>query len=381
MPTTVAAGAGIFRERYPVFERTTYLNSCSLGALSVRARERVHEYLDLWQSLGASAWYEIWWGALAELRRRYAALVGAPDGTVALHSHISAALSGVASSLDYGRRPRVVVASLDFPTMVYQWLARERSGVEVVMVESPDGITVPLEAWEAAIDDRTALVATSHVFYATGAIQDVASITEVAHRHGALCLVDGYQGAGQLPVDVRAIGADFYCAGGLKWLMGGSGIAFLYARPDITERSLPQATGWFAHRDQFRFDARAFQLHDDARRFEQGTPAMGSVYAQLGGLEALEELGPAAARRITSGLVEDLLEHARAAGLAVTAAPTREQRSGIVMLQRDDPKRDVARLAEAGFITDARPGHVRVSPWFYNVPDDHRSLIDVLSRG
>ena len=381
MAVTAPADAGVFRDRYPIFDRAIYLNSCSLGALSVRARARVDEYLDLWQAMGASAWYEIWWAALADLRTRYGRLIGAAPGSVALHAHISSALTSVAESLDYSQRNRVVVTALDFPTIAYQWLVKAPRGVEVVVLESPDGVRVPLEAFEAAIDDRTALVATSHVFFATGAIQDAAAIARLAHQRGALCLIDGYQGAGQLPVDVTAMQADFYCAGGLKWLMGGSGIAFLYAAPHLTPALFPQATGWFAHRDQFRFDTRHFEPHDDARRFEQGTPAVASVYAQLGGLEALEELGPAEARRITSGLVEDLVETARAAGITPRVAPSAEERSGIVMLPSPDPRADIARLADAGFIADARPGHVRVSPWFYNVPDDHRALIKLLARG
>ena len=381
MAVTAPAAAGVFRDRYPIFDRAIYLNSCSLGALSVRARARVDEYLDLWQAMGASAWYEIWWAALADLRARYGRLIGAAPGAVALHAHISSALTSVAESLDYSRRNRVVVTELDFPTIAYQWMVKAPRGVEVVVLKSPDGVRVPLEAFEAAIDDRTALVATSHVFFATGAIQDAAAIARLAHRRGALCLIDGYQGAGQLPVDVTTMEADFYCAGGLKWLMGGSGIAFLYAAPHLTPDLFPQATGWFAHRDQFNFDTHHFVPHDDARRFELGTPAVASVYAQLGGLEALEELGPAEARRITSGLVEDLLETARGAGITPKVAPTPAERSGIVMLPSADPKADVSRLADAGFIADARPGHVRVSPWFYNVPDDHRALIPLLARG
>ncbi len=163
MPVQAPAQAGVFRDRYPIFDRAIYLNSCSLGALSHRARERVNEYLDLWQAMGASAWYEIWWAALADLRARYARLIGAPQGSVALHSHISSALTSVAESLDYSKRYRVVVTELDFPTIAYQWLAKSPRGVEVVVLDSPDGVRVPLEAFESAIDDRTALVATSHV--------------------------------------------------------------------------------------------------------------------------------------------------------------------------------------------------------------------------
>ena len=93
------------------------------------------------------------------------------------------------------------------------------------------------------------------------------------------------QAAGQLPVDVRALDVDFYLGGGLKWLLGGTGVAFLYARPDLLAALRPSVTGWFAHREQFKFDPRAFEFHDDARRLEAGTPPLMPVYAQLGGLD------------------------------------------------------------------------------------------------
>ena len=179
-------------------------------------------------------------------------------------------LTAVAESLDYRRRPKVVVTSLDFPTVAYQWLARAGDGVEVEIVESPDGIGVPVDAVARAVDDRTALVATSHVFFTSGAIQDVRALADVAHAKGALLLVDGYHAAGQLPVDVQRARRRFYCSGGLKWMIGGTGIAFMYARPELWPTLAPRATGWFAHRDQFRFNARSFEPHDDARRLEGG---------------------------------------------------------------------------------------------------------------
>ncbi len=382
MTSTARAPAAALshRDQFPIFRHSIYLNSCSLGALSLRARARVNEYLDLWEMRGAAAWYDVWWAALEELRTAYGRVIGAPGSEIALHPSISSALTAVGESLDYSRRPKVVVTSLDFPTIAYQWLAKAREGVEVVVVESPDDTRVPLEAIERAVDDRTALIATSHVFFTSGALQDAAAIAAIAHRRGALALIDGYQAAGQVPVDVKALDVDFYCAGGLKWLLGGTGVAFLYVRPELTTALMPRATGWFSQEQQFRFDPRAIEPHDDARRFEAGTPPLMPVYAQLGGLEVVAEVGAAERRRRTMALTEDLIERARAAGLRPKVAPTPEERTGIVMLPSDDPHRDVRRLAEARIVTDARPGHVRISPYFYNVPDDHRAAIERLTR-
>jgi kynureninase len=364
-------GLARYRGEFPIFQSSVYLNTCSLGALGERSRRKVAEYLDLWQSRGASAWYDVWWEALADLRARYGRIVNAQPAEIALAPSVSVALSAVAESLDYRSRPKVVITSLDFPTVAYQWLAKVPSGVELVVVESPDRITVPVEAIARVVDDRTALVVTSHVYFTTGAIQDIKRVAEIAHAHGALCLIDAYQSVGQIPVDVQEAGVDALVGGGLKWLLGGPGIVFLYVREAVARRLEPRISGWFGQREQFAFDPRALTLHDDARRFEMGTPALAAVYAQLGGLEYIEEIGVPRIREVTAALTEDLIATVRAAGFKPNVAAEPDQRSAIVMIPMPDPAASVRHLAASGIIVDSRPGHVRFSPFFYNVQDDY----------
>ncbi|HTO73281.1 MAG TPA: hypothetical protein VMJ30_05650, partial [Gemmatimonadales bacterium] len=140
-----ATNLSLFRRHFPVFERSIYLNSCSLGPLAREVRAAINSYLDLWESRGAPAWYDTWLPLLDELRAGYAEVIGAPPGSIALHPSISSALTSVADSLDYHRRPVVVTTSLDFPTVAYQWLGRREQGIEVRLVQSPDGLTIPTE--------------------------------------------------------------------------------------------------------------------------------------------------------------------------------------------------------------------------------------------
>ena len=366
-----ALGLAKYRGEFPIFRDSVYLNTCSLGALGERSRRKVVEYLDLWQSRGASAWYDVWWEALGELRARYGRIINAAPNDIALAPSISVALSAVAESLDYRRRPKVVITSLDFPTVAYQWLAKAPTGVELVVVESPDRISVPVDAIARAIDDRTALVVTSHVYFTSGAIQDIKRVAAAAHAHGALCLIDAYQSVGQIPVDVQDAGVDALVAGGLKWLLGGPGIVFLYVRQAVARALEPRISGWFGQREQFMFDPRALTFHDDARRFEMGTPSLAAVYAQLGGLEYIEEIGIPAIREVTAALTEDLIATVRAAGFKPKVAAEPERRSAIVMIPMPDPAASVRHLAAGGVIADSRPGHVRFSPFFYNVQDDY----------
>lgn len=368
-----------YRSEFPIFERQVYLNSCSLGALSTRSRAKVDEFLAQWDARGAAAWYDVWWESLDQLRDGYARVIGARPGELALHASISTATAVLAGALEYTARPKVVTTELDFPTVAYQWLAKRRGGVEVEVVESLDGVTVPLEALARAIDDRTALVATSHVFFTTGAIQDIRAVTQAAHAKGALCFVDAYQSVGQLPFDAHDTGVDFLCAGGLKWLLGGPGIAFLYVREDLARRLTPTVTGWFAHARQFEFECRTIEWHDDARRFEQGTPSLAAVYAQLGGLDVIHEIGVPRIHAVTRALTEDLIARAEEAGLVPKVASDPDDRAAIVMIPSQEPAAAVARLASEQVVADARPGHVRLSPFFYNLTDDNVQAIEILS--
>lgn len=366
-----------YRAEFPTCGRVTYLNSCSLGALSRRSRAAVGAFLDLWEEHGASAWYVTWLGECAALRRGFARLVAAPEESVALHHSVSSALSVVASCYPATGRTRIVTTALDFPTIPYQWLVKP--GVEVVMLPSDDGIGVPLERYAAAIDERTALVATSHVFFTSGYIQPVAEIARLAHAVGAHVLIDGYQAAGQVPVDVAALDVDYYVTGGLKWLIGGPGIVELYVRPELAQRLAPTITGWFAHGQQFRFDAASFEPAADARRFELGTPAVAAVYAARAGLDLILEIGVDRIREREVELVRDLVARAADARLAVRLPRSLEEHAGIVMFPAADPGGVVRALKAGGIVVDYRPGHVRVSPYFYNTLAENELLVERLA--
>ncbi len=365
-----------WRDEFPILSRTTYLNSCSLGPLSRRAEQRLRDFRDEWHRYGASAWYETWMGRLAELRGRVAAMLGGREPEIALAASVSAALSVIASALDYGRN-RVVVAELDFPTIAYQW--RARSDVEVVTVPSDDGVTIDLDRWADAVDHRTALIATSHVFFTTGAIQDLGALARIAHDAGALLLVDAYQSAGQVPIDAPGSGADFVITGPLKWLLGGPGLAYAWVRPELIHRLEPRIAGWFGAAGQFDFDASRLTFKDDARRFELGTPALHTVHTALGGQQIIDEIGVPAIRERNRGLTERLIDRARNAGFQLRVADDPAARSAIVMIAADAPHHAVAHLERAGIIVDARPGHVRVSPHFYNTGDEVDGVVDELA--
>lgn len=365
-----------WRDEFPTFRRKTYLNTCSLAPLSNRVRAAQERFLDEWEDLGAAAWYEMWMDALDALRRKVARVLHAAPEEIAVAPSVSVALSAVASSLDYGSRPRVVLSEMDFPTLAYQWAVKP--GVDQVWVSSEDRVSVPPERFEAAADRLTSVLATSHVYYTSGAIQDIARIGRAARRVGALSVIDAYQATGQVPTDVHEAGIDVLVTGGLKWLLGGTGIAFLYVRRGLIPSLRPTIAGWFGNARMFSFDPKAFAFHDSARRFELGTTANAAVYAASAGLDIVLEIGVERIRDRTTELVTDLVDRLEEARFDVRTPREPGQRAGIVMVAAKEPAKVVEFLGKRGTIVDYRHDRVRISPYFYNTPEDNAFVVEAL---
>jgi len=349
------------RSEFPLLDTYIYFNACSLGPLPRSGMAALHRYADDWDRQGTPVWFSDWLPLLERFRGKAGELLNAPLGSTAIAPSVSVALTTLASGLPLPPgRDKVLIGELDFPTVGHQWLSRP--GVEVEFVPSKDGMTIPPEAFAERIDSRTALVATTHLFYTTGYLQDVRPIAEAAHAAGALCLIDGYQTCGCVPIDVQALDCDAFVGGCLKWVSGGPGNAFLYVRPELIPQTLPQGTGWFATRDPFSFTLQELVFADDARRLETGTWAVGCHYAGLAGLELVLSVGVENIQERLRDLTGRILERCDEAGVKTFTPRQRNQRCGIVTLESDRPEEVEAKLHEQGVIVDSRPGRVRLSP-------------------
>lgn len=369
-----------YRSEFPIFQHTTYLNSCSLGPLSNRGIDALARYRDDWSFYGAPAWWTKWMPQLDAARDRFAQLIGAGAHEVTISHSASSALSSVASTFDYSRRPAVVCCDLDFPTIPYQWLAKEREGVKVRYARSHDHIHMPLNAYESEIRDDVACVATSHGFYSTGYMQPIRAIADLAHSQGAKIVVDGYHAVGVVPVDVKALDVDFYVGGTLKWLLGGPGLTFIYVREGLIPELRPSITGWFASENQFAFDNQHLDLATSANRLELGTPSVPTAYTGIAGMDMVLEAEPERIWQRLQMLTSRVIERAKSAGFGVMSPEDPAVRGGIVMLVLSEPQQTVATLADRGFTVDYRPGLVRVSPHFYNTLEDVDRLMDEIVR-
>jgi selenocysteine lyase/cysteine desulfurase len=385
MSQTVAAPideveAATYRAEFPIFEHTTYLNSCSLGPPSTRVFAALDQYQEDWSRYGAPAWWIEWMAKLDAAKERFARLIGAGVHEVTVSHSISSALSSIASTFDYSTRNVVVCAELDFPTIAYQWLAKTRQGVEVRYARSADRVTFPVDSFADVLDARVALTAVSHVFYNTGAVTPLRQVADLAHEAGARIVVDGYHAVGVLPVDVKALDVDFYVGGTLKWLLGGPGLTFIYVREGIISELHPSITGWFSSADQFAFDPLHLVWPQTADRLELGTPSVSTAYSGIAGMDMILEADPARIYQRLQMLTDRIVRRAQQEGYGVRSPLQPDGRGGIVMLELNQPQETVRELQKRSFTVDYRPGLLRVSPHFYNTAEDVDRFMDALAE-
>jgi kynureninase len=370
-----------YREEFPVLERKAYLISASLGPVSTRAQRYLQEYMDAWATEGAPdpVWVEHIFPRMGALKRTFAALVGADPAELAITTNVSMALSTIASCIDFtGPRRKLVLSELDFPTDGHVWLAQQRRGAEVVWLPSPDGLTVPLESYADAIDDRTAAVCINRVLYRSSTLVDAKEICRLAWEAGAWSVVDDFHGAGIIPVDVHDLGCDFYTTGVLKWLLGGPGVTFLYARADLLPELEPAITGWMAQREPFMFDAKHLDYHPSARKLETGTPPAPITFIAQGGLDIIAEVTPERIRPRIGELTDRVIAGADEMDLPVRTLRDRNARGGLVNVGvGTDAEKVCHALLERDVCTDYRGDGIRVSPHFFTL----ESEIDRLFEG
>jgi kynureninase len=317
--------------------------------------------------------------AMGRLKGSFAALSGCDPHELAITTNVSVALSTIASCLDASERPKVVMSELDFPTDGHVWLAQAQRGFEIEWLRSPDGLTIPIEAYDDAIDDRTAVVMVNRVLYRSSALVDAKAVCAIARERGALSFVDDYHGAGIVPLDLHDLGCDLYTAGVLKWLCGGPGLAFLYARRGLLPALEPAVTGWFATREPFSFDNRHLAYHPTARRLEHGTPPAPVVFLAQGGLDVIAEAGVERIRARQGELTEHVIARADAAALPVRTPRDAAHRGGVVNVGvGPDAEKLCHALLERDVCTDFRGDGLRVSPHFFNTEADVDRCFDEL---
>jgi kynureninase len=361
-----------YRNRFPILEHTTYLINHSLGAMPAGAEERMLEYSRTWATRGIRAWAEGWWTLPVTVGDQIGRLIGAPAGSVCMQQNVTIAEAIVLSC--FPLRPprcRIVYEEGNFPSVRYLYQAQR--GAEVVVV--PEGKSIA-----DAIDERTLLVPIQHVLFKTAEIQDVEPIIRRAHEVGAHVVLDAYQSAGTVPLDVTALGVDFAVGGSVKWLCGGPGAGWLYVRPDLIERLEPTLVGWQGHARPFSFEPR-MEYADGIARFLTGTPNVPALYAATAGYDLVEEIGVPRIRENSIRQTELLTRLLAEADFDVTSPPDPARRGGTVTVRTPGFEGVHRELAEREILCDFRPETgLRIGPHYFTTDDELRFAVNQISQ-
>jgi selenocysteine lyase/cysteine desulfurase len=363
------------RSRFSIFRRKIYLNSCSQGPLSDAVQAGLENFISSWHEQG-SPW-ELWVNRYEEARTAFAQLINASPDEVAIVTSASAGINSIASALSFQERKKVVMGEFEFPTMGHIWLAQRARGAEVKFVGA-EGNCIPAVNYEKMVDRHTLLVPLTHVCFKNGFRSEVNAITQIAHRSGALVMLDDYQDCGTRSIDVKGMGLDFFVTGTLKYLLGPPGLAFMYVRKELISSLVPTLTGWFAQTNPFAYDPQTIDLSPSARRFESGTPSVPNVYGAVPGFELLREIGMENVASHIKSLAQSLLHSA--VDLGIRAKTPADSAGPLVVLPSKDSTLLVQKLEENGIVASNRYDGLRISFHVYNTMEDVKAVVEVLKK-
>ncbi|QDV36805.1 aminotransferase class V-fold PLP-dependent enzyme [Tautonia plasticadhaerens] len=367
----------VARAEFPVTGRWAYLDHAAIAPLPRRSGDAMRSWVAEQEANGCVNWLG-WREELERIRRRAAALINAEPGEVAFVTSTTMGIGLVAEGFPWVPGDNVVSASEEYPSNLFPWKNLESRGVETRLVRSREGRIRPEDLVEA-MDDRTRVLAISHVEFASGFRNDLDTLAELCHARGVALFVDAIQGLGPLTIDVRRTPIDFLAADGHKWLLGPEGAGLMFVREDWIDRLRPILVGSNSVTSSYNDPEPAFDLKPDAGRWEGGCYNFAGLLGLGKSLELFLELGPDRVSGRILDRAEGVRERARSAGWEVVGSDRPGDRSGIVVLDREgsDNNAVVRSLKGRGVSVSCRRGKLRVSPHLYNGDDD----LDRLAEG
>lgn len=377
MPIDVAS---VRKREFPVSDRYLYFNHAGVSPIPARAAAAGSDWFARARDEGAAR-PRLWLETTARARERFARLIGAAPEEVAFVKNTSEGVSLVAAGFPWKEGDNLVLTDLEFPSNVYPWLRLRSRNVEVRTVPAREGRIRKEDLFEAC-DGKTRLIALSSVEFGHGFRNDLPGIGEFCQRNGIFFCVDAIQSLGVIPMDVRAYGIDALAADGHKWMLGPEGIGGFFLCRDVLEMIEPVELGWNSVENRFDFETIDFRLAPDARRFEPGTHNVAGIAAFDASLDLLLSTGVDRIWERVRALTEAAIEEALRAGYEVLSSRQPEERSGIVTFRV--PGADPVALWKAMLARNAvcspRCGGIRVSPHFYNTPEEVAQFFRLLAE-
>ena len=361
------------RSLFPVTKEAIYLNSASQAPLNILVRRRLEAHLKTeLNPVGKKGFNR------NNTRVLLSKLLGGLPEEYALVTSTGVGIGIVAQGLNLEKGDNIVVPEREHWNNTFPWLELQKRGVEVRFVQLNSDNSIDATAIDALIDHNTRLVAIAAVRFNSGFRPNLPEISEMAHKKGALFLVDAAQAAGMVPINVERDGIDIMAGCGFKWLLGLHGTGYMYVSKEVCEMIDPMLPGMFAA--EHHFDK--LNYYTDARRFETGTIAYSLFDAWSAGLELLLEIGVENIYELALQNTDILLDGLRQKGYTIiTPTKNRDERSAIVHFTTtsiETTKQLYQKLTDAKVLVTLQGENIRVSPNFFTTEDEIERFLSLI---
>jgi len=366
------------RHDFSILSEITYINAASIGLIPDSAIKEAKRGLEE-RRYGNIYWLN-WYREYEKALRLFAKLINASENEVTGIYNTSEGLNLIANSINWVKGGNIITNDLEFPTNMFIWqIIAKKYDLELKVIKNRNGY-IDLRDYEEAINDKTIAIAVSWVEFSNGYVHDLEKLAKLAHEHEAYIIVDGIQGVGSLPLDVRKTDIDFLSCGGQKWLMGLTGTGFLYVKKEILEEINPPFAGWLGDAEPFRFDYREYKPHPSARRFDLGTQNFVGYIVLKKTLQMINEVGIKNIYKRNINLARMLVESIDGLAEVASPMPNGEIMSPIISIRVNDAEKFYQKLRENKIYIALRAGNLRISPHLYNNEEDINRFIDGLRK-
>jgi cysteine desulfurase/selenocysteine lyase len=370
-----------YRPLFPLAERYAFFNHAGVSPVNTRAIAAMNAFNERTAQEPFGDFREEIEGQLRDLRQRIATLINARSvDEIVLMPNTATGVNTAALSLPLRPGDNVLVLDGDYPANIYPWMNLAHRGVLTKIVPAHNG-GLDLDVLQSRIDSNTRVIAMSTVVFATGFRNDIEGVGRICKERGIFLAVDGIQSLGALPFDVQAANVDFLAAGSQKWLIGPIGGGFLYVRRELLDDLVPGPyVGASSVVDGANFLDYNFTLQPTAERFSLGSSGIMNQIGLRASLTLIQEVGIERIAERVLMLAGVAIGDMQERGYRLSADSAPEHRSGIVIVEVDDPTLVCARLQEAGIICIPRGKGFRIAPHFYNTEQEILRIGETLSK-
>ena len=371
-----------YRREFPFVREITFLNHASFGPIPSRALRSTYEYYDALTLKKVVDMDKLTFEKLDRIRTYLAKMIKAKPSEIGLVPNTSYGLNVAVNGLKWKNGDKVLLSDVEFPANVYPWLNLRRKGVKIIFIKSRDGF-FDIDNLLKAIDSRCRVLSLGYVQFFNGFKNDLETIGKICQAKDIFLVVDGIQGVGCVDLDVKKAKIDFLACGGQKWLLSSLGTGFFYLSEKAKRKISPSFFGWMGvdwklnFSDLLRYDLSPFQ---SSRKFEIGTYPFSTLWTMCSSLELLSEIGTKVIEKQVIGLQDLLLDYLNDSPYQVKSSLDPLHRSGILSFSGKDTARLFQILSKEKILVSFRENSIRVSPHFYNSPEDIQKLIQVLKK-